>query len=88
LQRVLYLINTYPEYRFEIRSYTDNIGDADYNNRLTQTQAEKVKDWLVARGADSSRIDAVGYGSSNPIASNDNLEGRLRNRRIELVRIE
>ena len=82
------LLNSYPDYKFEIRGYTDNIGDADFNYKLTQKQADKVRAWLISRGVNPNQVTAVGYGSENPIASNETLAGRLQNRRIELVRIK
>ncbi len=88
LKRILMLLNSYPDYKFEIRGYTDNIGDADFNYKLTQKQADKVRAWLISRGVNPNQVTAVGYGSENPIASNETLAGRLQNRRIELVRIK
>ena len=71
----------------EIRGYTDATGSRSYNMRLSQRRAESVKNWLVEKGIDASRITAIGYGPDNPIDSNDTPEGRERNRRIEFVRI-
>lgn len=88
LEEVLNLFRSYPGYNFEIRAYTDNIGDVQYNLDLTQRQAEAIMQWFVNRGVDRDRLRAIGYGSANPRASNDTLEGRFSNRRIELVRID
>lgn len=88
LEEVLNLFKSYPAYHFEIRAYTDNIGDVQYNLDLTQRQADAILNWFVNRGVDRNRLSAFGYGSSNPRASNDTLEGRFLNRRIELVRID
>jgi len=67
----------------EIAGYTDNTGDAAMNVALSQKRAEAVRDALVKDGADPSTLIAKGYGSADPIASNDTPEGQLRNRRIE-----
>jgi outer membrane protein OmpA-like peptidoglycan-associated protein/uncharacterized protein YidB (DUF937 family) len=67
----------------EIASYTDNTGDASANVALTQRRADAVRNMLIHAGVDPSMLVAKGYGSANPIASNDLLEGRFRNRRIE-----
>ena len=67
----------------EIAGYTDNTGDPALNVALSQKRAEAVRDALIKDGADPAMLIAKGYGSADPIASNDTPEGRLRNRRIE-----
>jgi OmpA-OmpF porin, OOP family len=67
----------------EIAGYTDNTGDAALNLALSQKRAEAVRDAFIKYGADPAMLIAKGYGSADPIASNDTSEGRLRNRRIE-----
>jgi outer membrane protein OmpA-like peptidoglycan-associated protein/uncharacterized protein YidB (DUF937 family) len=67
----------------EIAGYTDNTGDPAANVQLSQQRADAVRAVLVSAGVDPSMLVAKGYGSANPIATNDTLEGKLRNRRIE-----
>ncbi len=67
----------------EIAGYTDNTGDAAANVTLSQQRADAVRNVLVHAGVEPSMLVAKGYGSADPIASNDLLEGRFRNRRIE-----
>ncbi len=67
----------------EISGHTDSRGDPAANLKLSQERAEAVRGALIQAGVDPTRLTARGYGSANPIASNDLLEGRFRNRRIE-----
>ena len=67
----------------EIAGYTDNTGDPAANVTLSQQRADAVRDVLIKAGVDPAMLIAKGYGSANPVASNDLLEGRFRNRRIE-----
>ena len=67
----------------EIGGYTDNTGDPAANLQLSQQRADAVRAALVQAGDDPNMLVAKGYGNANPIAGNDTLEGRLRNRRIE-----
>jgi len=70
-------------YVFEIAGYTDNTGDAAANLALSQKRAEAIRDVLVKAGVPADMLVAKGYGSADPIASNDDPQGRRRNRRIE-----
>lgn len=69
--------------KIEISGHTDNVGDPKKNKLLSEKRAQACKDYLVSKGIDASRIQAVGYGAEHPIASNDTAEGRQQNRRIE-----
>lgn len=70
-----------------IEGFTDSLGDYDYNKELSAFRADVVKTYLISKGIASEKIEVFGRGPENPIASNDTLEGRRRNRRVEL-RIE
>ncbi len=68
----------------ELAGHTDAVGTAAYNLFLSKKRAEAVKDYLTKKGIDSRRIQAVGYGKTKPLASNDDEdEGRELNRRVE-----
>jgi outer membrane protein OmpA-like peptidoglycan-associated protein/uncharacterized protein YidB (DUF937 family) len=67
----------------QIAGYTDNTGDPAANVTLSQQRADAVRAALVSAGVDPSMLVAKGYGSANPVATNDTLEGKFRNRRIE-----
>jgi outer membrane protein OmpA-like peptidoglycan-associated protein/uncharacterized protein YidB (DUF937 family) len=67
----------------EIGGYTDNVGDAAANERLSQQRAEAVRNFLIKEGVSPNAVVAEGYGANNPVAGNDTEEGRFRNRRIE-----
>ena len=70
--------------RVEIAGHTDSIGKRAYNLQLSQRRANAVKDYLIRKGIDPRRVNAVGYGETRPLASNDDeREGRELNRRVE-----
>lgn len=69
----------------KLSGHTDNVGSAATNMRLSKGRAEIIKTYLVSRGANASRIEALGYGSTQPIASNKTAEGRQQNRRVEFT---
>jgi outer membrane protein OmpA-like peptidoglycan-associated protein len=82
------LINEHPEIQLlEVQGHTDNTGSDAINNPLSQARADAVRNYLISRGVDPSRLVAKGYGSTKPVASNANEQGRYQNRRIDLVRI-
>jgi OOP family OmpA-OmpF porin len=77
-----------PNTRWKIEGYTDAVGSESYNMELSRKRAQSVVDYLINKGIDRSRLEAVPYGESNPIASNDTPEGRAMNRRVEIKVIE
>lgn len=83
LERLINILNTYSSLKIEISGYTDNIGAADYNKKLSEARAKSVVDYLIAHGISSTRMTYKGYGKDNPIATNDTEEGRQLNRRTE-----
>lgn len=68
-----------------IEGHTDNSGEDAYNQKLSESRAEAVEDYLTAKGIKSSRIDTEGYGESQPIQSNEDEVGRQQNRRVEVA---
>ena len=74
-----------PEYNLFIKGHTDNDGKADKNLQLSKDRAEAVRKYLISKGIDRSRLRAVGYGRSMPIADNKKRNGREKNRRVEMV---
>ncbi len=85
LDRLYRLLYQNPSIRLEISGHTDNIGDVGSNLRLSDKRAKAVQNYLRGKGLIPSRLEAVGYGDTRPIASNDDEEdGRELNRRIEI----
>ncbi|MBY0452741.1 MAG: OmpA family protein [Bdellovibrionaceae bacterium] len=72
----------FPETNVEVAGHTDSLGDAKLNQKLSQQRADAVKAALVKEGVDASRLTAVGYGSSKPVADNKTKAGRDQNRRV------
>ncbi len=73
----------YPATNVEVAGHTDSIGPDAYNQKLSQRRADAVKQVLVKDGVAPSRITAVGYGESRPVADNATEAGRAVNRRVE-----
>jgi OOP family OmpA-OmpF porin len=68
----------------EIAGYTDNIGTEEANLKLSQERADAIRDYLLKHGVHARKITAKGYGSSDPVATNETPEGRKLNRRTEI----
>lgn len=85
VDRLAQFMRDYPERSVRIEGHTDSVGSDAINQPLSERRAMAVRDALVARGIDSTRIQAVGYGAAQPVASNDTAAGRQQNRRIEVV---
>jgi OOP family OmpA-OmpF porin len=78
------LVNERAAASVEVAGHTDAVGSDAYNQFLSEKRAEAVKAYLVGRGVPANRINAVGYGESQPRDTNDTIEGRRLNRRVEV----
>ncbi|SDD24486.1 OmpA-OmpF porin, OOP family [Mucilaginibacter pineti] len=72
-------------FSLKLAGHTDNVGSDAMNMKLSKARAESVKAYLVSKGANPSRIEATGYGESQPIATNKTAKGRQINRRVEFT---
>ena len=85
LNRAAPSIKANPSTNISVEGYTDSTGSDAYNLNLSQRRAQSVVDYLVSQGVSASRLQPVGNGESNPVASNDTREGRRLNRRVEVI---
>ena len=88
LMKVVDIMEAFPETAFEIVGHTDNVGRKEKNQQLSLDRANSVKNFLVEKGINESRIQTRGAGDSEPVASNKTAEGRAKNRRIEFKRTD
>jgi len=84
INRVAGVLSQYPNTLVRVEGHTDSTGTDAYNMDLSNRRAMAVKNLLVQRGIADSRIEAVGYGETLPVATNDTEAGRQRNRRVEI----
>ena len=85
LDNIVYLMQKFADVNLEIQGHTDNVGDVEYNENLSQGRAQSVVDYMIRKGIKVDRLRAVGYGPHKPIADNKTKKGRTKNRRVELV---
>ena len=85
LDNAVRVLNENSSVSVRVEGHTDSRGSDAYNQRLSERRAQAVVSYLVANGIDASRLAAVGYGESAPIAPNDTAENMYRNRRVDLV---
>jgi OmpA-OmpF porin, OOP family len=83
LDKVAEMLNQYPNYKVTISGHTDSRGEVGPNQKISEKRANTCRQYLIGKGIDASRLKAVGYGESKPIASNMNEAGRSQNRRVE-----
>ena len=83
LMRLITLLNTYPDMQIEVGGHTDSKGSDSYNQRLSESRAKAVADYLISKGISERRLQYRGYGKSKPIDTNETEEGRAKNRRVE-----
>ncbi|MGB7431906.1 MAG: OmpA family protein, partial [Ahrensia sp.] len=88
LDQLAFTAQTCPDTTIEVGGHTDSDGSADYNQRLSESRATAVVDYLTASGVSADRLDAKGFGEDQPIADNTTEEGKAQNRRIEFTVIQ
>lgn len=84
LNEVVNILYEHPSLKLQIDGHTDSSGRAETNEKLSRLRAESVKKYLTDKGIDPARLTAKGFGSVKPLQSNATLEGRRKNRRVEL----
>lgn len=85
LDRLYRLLTDNPDMRIQINGHTDNVGEEENNQVLSENRAKAVFDYLLEKGIAEERLAYKGFGENEPIASNDSEEGRQQNRRTEFV---
>ena len=84
LEKAVGFLQEHPEYKVRIIGHTDNVGDDDYNMKLSKDRAADVLKIFNRKGINVQRLSAIGKGETMPVESNDTDEGRALNRRIEV----
>jgi chemotaxis protein MotB len=87
LDRIAELLNEYPKLTVKIEGFTDSTGLPEANLKLSGRRAAAVKQALIERGVDPTRLTAEGFGQARPIADNATPAGRRKNRRVEIYLI-
>ena len=86
LTKVMKALREFPKQKYIIAGHTDSQGNDAYNLSLSENRAIAVRAYLEANmNLPSEQFESIGYGESRPIASNDSMEGRRLNRRIEII---
>lgn len=84
LEDVAKVLNRYDKTKLSIEGHTDSVGDANYNTQLSMQRANSVANYLQRTSVDATRLQTLGMGETQPIATNENAQGRQNNRRVEL----
>jgi outer membrane protein OmpA-like peptidoglycan-associated protein len=85
LAKLAAFLNKYPDSSAMIEGHTDNVGNDDMNQSLSQRRADSVKSYLMSQGVGFARLSATGKGEGTPISGNDSATGRQQNRRVEVI---
>ena len=84
LREMADVFEKYPNTTISVQGHTDSTGTAAYNERLSERRASSVASYLRSLGVNGSRMETVGYGESQPKATNSTASGRQLNRRVEI----
>jgi outer membrane protein OmpA-like peptidoglycan-associated protein len=84
LDQIAQSLQQYPNSLVDVYGHTDSTGSDAYNQTLSENRARSVGNYLTMRGVSAARLRTMGFGETQPIATNDTEEGRARNRRVEI----
>ncbi len=79
------VLQKYEDTNIMFSGYTDNTGSEDYNQKLSEQRAKSVAEYTAFTGVSGERMTIIGYGENDPVASNSTVEGRSKNRRVEIA---
>ena len=88
LDKLLAEMKKFPMSRWTIKGHTDNVGTEEGNLKISQMRAESVLNYFVSRGIPKGRFEVVAVGSRQPVADNTTPQGRAKNRRVEIIRVD
>ena len=81
---IIQILGEYPNAKFTVEGHTDSQGRATTNQKLSESRANSVRDFLIEKGIGADRLTASGFGEDKPIATNKTRAGRKENRRVEI----
>lgn len=87
LDRIVNLIRTYPDAKWRIEGHMDNQNSGDFSRVISLKRAESILNYFILKGLPSFQFEVIGMGDKFPIANNNTEFGRMKNRRIEIVRV-
>lgn len=85
LDKLVIILNRYPDTDIEIHGHTDSQGAASYNQTLSVRRASAVADYLITQGIGAPRLTIIGFGEEQPKYTNETAQGRAQNRRVEFA---
>jgi len=85
LNKLIQLMNDNPSVKIQVNGYTDNVGNAADNLKLSENRSKAVVDFLISKGIEAKRMTWKGFGETQPVSDNSTDEGRALNRRTEFV---
>lgn len=85
VRRIAAILQQYPDRQIAVEGHTDATGSDAYNQKLSEDRAASVRASLIAGGVPQGQITSTGFGKTQPVATNDNAQGRQQNRRVEII---
>jgi len=79
------ILNKYADTKILIEGHTDSTGTLEHNQKLSEQRAESVSGFIKGLGVEGTRVSTVGYGPTQPVATNETTDGRAQNRRVEVA---
>lgn len=86
IDQLVEMLKTNPTIKISVEGHTDNVGNPQSNQTLSENRAKAVMNAIISKGIDKSRLSSKGWGQTNPISDNKTEDGKAKNRRVEIVK--
>ena len=86
IDQIVEMLKSNPTLKISIEGHTDNVGNSQSNQTLSENRAKAVMNAIIAKRIDKSRLSTKGWGQTKPIVDNSSDDGRAKNRRVEIVK--
>lgn len=87
IDQIVEMLKSNPALKISVEGHTDNVGNLQSNQTLSENRAKSVMNAIISKGIDKTRLSSKGWGQTKPVDDNKTEDGKAKNRRVEIVKL-